>query len=58
MGRESLPSGYTVKPLFKERVASAFGFYQSAVKIVSLIAGPQTSVNYGSRFYFFLYFNS
>lgn len=44
--------------LLNQRVTSAFGFYQSAVKIFSLIAGPQTSVNYGARVYLFIYFNS
>lgn len=41
--------------LFNQRVTSAFGFYQGAVKIVSVIAGPQTSVNYGSTVYLFIY---
>lgn len=41
--------------LFDQRVTSAFGFYQSAVKIVSFIAGPQTSVNYGPGIYLFIY---
>lgn len=56
--RELFTSGYTVMLLFNQRVTSAFGFYQRAVKIVSLIAGPQTSVNYGSGVYLFIYFNS
>lgn len=56
--RELFTSGCTVMLLFNQRVTLAFGFYQRAVKIVSLIAGPQTSVNYGSGVYLFIYFNS
>lgn len=56
--KEPFLPGYTVMLLFNQRVTSAFGFYQRAVKIFSLIAGPQTSVNYGSGVYLFIYFNS